>query len=133
MIAFEVKVNGKIVCTAGVGEYGGLFTDVRWSKRNLALCPTGMNEQEWVDEELALGVTGCIAHVDKTTELLRWNRKSLSIGDEIVVRILEQPECDEPEERDRYNAEEKRREERRSYYEELKKEFEGSPAEDQSD
>jgi len=54
MIAFEVTINGNVISTAGVGEFGFLFTEVMWNKHNPALRPKDMPEKEWVGEELKL-------------------------------------------------------------------------------
>ena len=107
MIAFEITINGKNVCTAGIGERGVLYTDListlLWVKRNPDLRSEDMPEEEWIEEELELSVRGVISHDKNVNEHLRWIVPSLSIGDEIVIRILNQPACDEPTERRRYN------------------------------
>jgi hypothetical protein len=103
MIAFEVKINGKVICTAGVGEYGCLFADLMWNKRNPTFRPKGRRKKEWNEEELSLRVSGLAVIDERIREQLVWGKKSVSIGDEVVIRILEQPVCDEPKERDRYD------------------------------
>jgi hypothetical protein len=129
MIAFEVKINGKDVCTAGVGEHGVLSAILSWVKRNSTNRPQDLPEELWAEEELEFSVGGLISHDKKDGhERVRWIDQSISVGDEIVIRILNQPACDEPydRKRDDPNGE---RESKRRYYETLKAEFEGTEGE----
>ncbi len=103
MVVFEVKINGQVVSVAGAGEYGFLFTDVMWNRRNPVLRPKGMSKKSWDEVELKLRTTGGTLLDSATGEHLRWAAKPLSVGDKIVIRILEQPKCDEPIERERYD------------------------------
>jgi hypothetical protein len=103
MIAFEVTINGKVLCTAGVGEYGFLFAELMWDKRNPTFRPKGRRKKEWNEELLRLRVSGLADIDERIREQLVWGTKSVSIGDSVVIRVLEQPACDEPKERDRYD------------------------------
>jgi hypothetical protein len=107
MIAFEVTINGKAICTAGVGEFGYTATDVLWDKRNPAHRPKGARKKQWEDELLYLRVSGLVAHDERLRERLDWSSKSLSAGDRIVIRIVERANCDEPKKRVCYDKSEK--------------------------
>ncbi len=111
MIAFEVTINGRVVCTAGVGERGVLFTDLicstAWAKHDPTLCPKDLPREEWIEEEMRMSVRGVVTHAKDLSERLLWIEQSLSVGDEIVIRILDDPVCDEPNERRRYNPKQK--------------------------
>jgi hypothetical protein len=106
MIAFEVTINGNSVCTAGVGEYGYIATDILWSKCNPAFRPKGARKKDWDEELLYLRVSDLVAYDKHLRERLVWANKSLSAGDEIVIRVLEQAQCDEPQERVSYDKNE---------------------------
>lgn len=99
MIVFEVKRNGQLVCTAGVGNSGLLITEVMWDKRNPALRPKGKSKKLWAEEMLDLHTTGYQRLNESVGEHLRWGHTPVSIGDEIVIRVLDRPDCDPPLER----------------------------------
>lgn len=99
MICFEVFHNGEKLCTASVGDYGVLTTDVtlvshhpeklaRWQKQGI---------QDLTPMELHLQVGGLVS--DEKSEHLKWVNDDLSVGDEICIRIIESAEADPPEDR----------------------------------
>lgn len=108
MIAYKVKINGKAVCTAGVGDYGFLAADLLWNKRNPEFRSKGGRKKEWDEELLYLRISGLVVHDERIRERVVWADKPLSAGDEIVIRILEQQACDEPLERDRFDKTERK-------------------------
>ena len=109
MIAFEVKLNGKVLCTAGMGEFGFLFADLLWDKGNPAHRPKGQSKKAWGKEELLFKVSGGRVIDEQIRERLEWASVSLSVGDRIAIRIVERRACDEPVNRVRYPKKEPNR------------------------
>lgn len=92
MIAFHVYLNGKKVSTAGVGNLGVLHMGVAWVRREGK--NTRSKKPGSVEEELSFHVGGLIS---TTGEHLIWQEaKSLRIGDEVKVRIIEAEKVDKP-------------------------------------
>jgi hypothetical protein len=91
MIAFEVSLNGKKVCVAGVGHLGVLTTMLSWVRREGRNTET--REPENVDEELTLNVGGLIS---SKNEHVRWTENELTVGDEVRVRVMNLESVDPP-------------------------------------
>ena len=109
MIAFEVKVNGKKVCTAGIRQFGDLCAHLNWRRGPQVAPATGFQHH---DELLEFTVAG--AHVRykprkapnlkrgfKYTESLEWMTRKLRAGDEITIRVVEVSRADSPRKRKR--------------------------------
>jgi hypothetical protein len=99
MICFEVRVNGKVLCTAGVGDLGVLTTILTWVKRSPHRKPEGVGEEEWCKEDLYLSVSGSTpTSTDvESDDYFDWiGSQTISPGDEITVRVLVPGECDPP-------------------------------------
>jgi hypothetical protein len=82
MKAFQVHLNGKRLCLAGVGTDGVLtaIIDHVAGKRN----------------EVHLSVGGLIS---PTEEHVVWKQLRLKVGDEVLVRVSETAEVDKPKKR----------------------------------
>jgi hypothetical protein len=96
MRAFQIHLNGKRLCTAGVGEDGVLTAVVRSILR-----PRQVSKQKRSSrskEDLAIDVGGLIS---PTLEHLRWKTPRLRSGDEICIKIIETDSADKPNERKR--------------------------------
>jgi hypothetical protein len=93
MIAFEVYLNGKKLCLAGVGNNGVLaaITDYVTGTR---------------PDRLHLHVGGLLSSKD---EHVRWRDAKLNLGDEITIRIVETISVDRPRERKRRNPAEEQK------------------------
>ena len=80
MRAFVVSVNGKDLCTAGIGAKGVLSSHVTWTGRE--------------------GSGGFHMHVgglnSETNDHVAWPVKEIGVGDEIVTRIIETEVVDDP-------------------------------------
>jgi hypothetical protein len=123
MIVFEVQINEQTVCTAGVGDLGVLTAILKWVKREPNNCPDGLAIEEWSAEELDLSIGGSVGHGKHGHEFLDWVRaQRVSLGDEIRIKILDQPDCDPPAAK-RIETSEFVQERKREYFEELKEEF----------
>ena len=93
MKSFEVKINGKKQCTAGVGQNGVLTAILSFAKGTRASPETDQGSES---ESLDIRVAG-LANIDPgTSEHLEWLHQDLSVGDEITIKIVEVLECDEP-------------------------------------
>ncbi len=122
MICFEIFINGNKACTAGVdSEYGVLTSMLTWVKRDLNNFSASTRDNI-PSEELDLRVSGQISRSQNDYENLDWIKESLSIGDEIKIRIIDSPKADEPPQRQSSdpNFVEKQKQ---KYYEKLKKEY----------
>ena len=85
MRAFELYLNNRRLCTAGIGDDGVLDTLIDHIAGN------GRNE-------LFLTVGGLISPAD---EHVRWTRRRLKKGDDVRVKIIETTSVDRPKERHR--------------------------------
>ena len=79
MRAFTVLVNGKELCTAGIGTNGVLSSIVNWSGR-----------------EGNGGFHMSVSGLDSTTDKhLRWPVQEIGVGDEILTRLIETDDVDQ--------------------------------------
>jgi len=95
MKCFEVTINGEKLCTAGV-EDGVLTSILAYVKR--ARRPEDEREGHTSEkvESLDIRVGGLENISDEATANIDWLVRDLSIGDEIRIRIIDSPVCDEP-------------------------------------
>lgn len=86
MIAFEVRLNGKILCLASVGEYGLLTQGLTWV--------TPSPGYESTSPSLHVGGLVDNEHID-------WleSPPDINIGDEVVIKILDVETADAPTQR----------------------------------
>ena len=89
MKCFEVTINGQKVCTAGIGDYGVL---------NSVLSFIGSKESsdQTPSESLELTISGVATSTVGATDAVEWLQRDLVVGDEILIRIIEASECDQP-------------------------------------
>lgn len=98
MKCFEIKINGKKICTAGVGDEGVLTAIVSLFMRKEASAETTEEARgDSYSESLELRVGGLANRQLGITEQLEWLNQDLAIGDEVVIRIIEAASCDELE------------------------------------
>jgi hypothetical protein len=98
MRAFEVSLNGKKLCLAGIGDDGVLSAKVNWVTGDKA-------------SDLFLVVGGLVS---PTREHVSWVRqKPLRVGDVIRVKIVETPSTDRPVKKHRIDPAEELRSEKR--------------------
>jgi hypothetical protein len=107
MRAFEVSLNRKKLCAAGIGDEGVLTTIVSWV--------TAKNRSE-----LSLDVAGLVSSTDEHVSWVR--QKSLCIGDRIEIRIVEATSVDTPKRRHREDPRQRVRSQRR-YVREMAKQL----------
>ena len=94
MIAIEVHLNGKKLCTAGVGQLGVLSTCLSW--RGPQPYQKGGPS---VAEYLRLDVGGLADSGDH----LRWLDRKLKRGDVLGIKVVEVDSADKPRGRQRPN------------------------------
>ena len=95
MRAFVTYLNGRKLCTAGVGADGVLSAILTWTG------PVGSrarSEQRGILEELFLDVGGLISPAD---EHVRWRHHRIKVGDEICIKVVESTRVDPPRHREK--------------------------------
>jgi hypothetical protein len=81
MRAFEIHLNGKKLCLAGIGESGVLSAIVNWvARENVG--------------DLFMEVGGLVTPVDEHVSWMR--QKRLRVGDKIQIRVIEAISVDKP-------------------------------------
>lgn len=93
MKSFEVTINGKKQCTAGVGNKGVLTAILSFVKGTSASDEAHQGSES---ESLDISVGGWANIAPGISEHLEWLNQDLSVGDEITIKIIEVVECDEP-------------------------------------
>jgi hypothetical protein len=96
MRALEIHVNGKKLCTAGIGDDGVLTAIVRSILRPIQAISRKRTSQAW--EDLGIDVAGFIPSAQ---EHVRWKSSKLRTGDEIRIKIIETDRPDKPSSRER--------------------------------
>jgi hypothetical protein len=115
MIAFNIALNGRHVCTAGIRDFGVLTAMVTWVHRK----PEQRRGRKRIEKELAAEVAG-LDSVAK--EHVKWLRRRLRIGDRLAIEIVKSDSPDTPKRRYRDDPRIVERAKRR-YFERLKKEY----------
>jgi hypothetical protein len=123
MIAFEIEMNGKKLCTAGIDAKFGILTSIlSWAKRDVSQLSEEAKAKV-PEEELKLTVGGHISYSKDDYENVQWSGRELKPGDQINIKIIETNEADEPKTKKRSDPKfidlQKRK-----YFEQLKKEYE---------
>jgi hypothetical protein len=96
MRALEVHLNGKRLCTAGIGDAGVLTAIVRSDLRPPQV--SAKKSSLRANEHIGLDVGGLNT---STWEHIRWKTPRLRGGDEILIRIIEANVVDKPSSRER--------------------------------
>ena len=122
MIAFEISIDGRKQCTAGVSDLGVASVMVNWVRRVSRDPTSGEPIPDNLEEELTLDVGGLAHDPDGASVHLRWLQQPLKPGQQVTLAIVETEHADPPRTRQREDptwAERKKRE----YYERLKREY----------
>lgn len=91
MKAYQVKVNGKLVATAGLRQ-GVMSAIANW----VSIPGEGTYDP---DNDWHAGFS--LSGLDTTKEEnLKWFRTDLNVGDEITLKLVEIDQCDPPSEVD---------------------------------
>jgi hypothetical protein len=121
MTVFDVYVNDRKLCRAGVGDDGVLNAIVSWVKL------TG--EAARTARELAQPLEHARLHVGglRRDVHLKWPEPELRVGDRVAIQITRSARRDPPVGRHRRNPQ-REREQQRRYYLQLKRQFERTSA-----
>jgi hypothetical protein len=112
MIGFQVEINGEKACIAGFEQFGVLTAIVSW----VGTRTPGKNTNP---EQTTFHVGGLADRVSGTDVFVDWVKRSLSVGDEVRIKIVDAVEFDEPIRR--YSKDPNESVDRtREYYEQLK-------------
>jgi hypothetical protein len=109
MIAFEVIVNGKKVCTAGIRKLGNLCAYLDWSVGPQVAPSTGFTHEQ---ELLQLTVAGVNVRYKprkapalkpgfRYTESVEWVKRKIRPGDEVTIRVVDVARISPPRKRKR--------------------------------
>src|ERR1700675_1889590 len=100
MRVFEVFLNGKRLCVAGLGSDGVMTVIVnhtKWKRSDTTHFEVGGFVATPIDENVKR------RRLLLKTENVKWRRARLKTGDELRVRILESKSADKPKQRKRAN------------------------------
>jgi len=116
MRAFEISVNGKIICVAGL-ESGVLTAILSWVR--------DPPDPEFASgrDELEFNVGGRVSLSPEGSEDLSWIKQPLKVGDTVGIRIVDVENIDEPVTRERDDPKLVERSQR-AFYERMKRKFE---------
>lgn len=121
MIAFEVSIDGRKACIAGVPA-GVTSVIATWVRRPSRDPDSGEPVGNRFEEELALEVGGLTYDEDGASVHLRWLREPLAVGQRVTFAVVETEAADPPRSREREDptwvAQRKR-----GYDERLKREY----------
>lgn len=120
MIVFEIVINGRQACRAGVGRAGVVSANINWVGGSPRAPRKGGRTQSG---EASIDVGGLYVNKDGTNLHLDWLNRVVRPGDEILVRIVESPATDRPA-RKTVTTVAQRRKQERAYYLHMKKKFE---------
>jgi hypothetical protein len=82
MIAFEVRLNGQRLCTAGHADISVLSALINYLSR---------------PQDLLLTVRASTKGTQSPSQNLTWlDHSRLSVGDEISIKLVDVPTCDAP-------------------------------------
>jgi hypothetical protein len=98
MICLEVLLNGEVICAAG-DESGsvslGLFTDRNNDSAKIHI--HGARIDATKNDDLAPKIRAALQHPEPARiESLSWLDRTVMLGDEITIRIVERDKCDPP-------------------------------------
>ena len=88
---FEVRVNGTLLCVAGMPEPGVLQATLEADDWAEGYLPVGTPIEP---DETKCGLT--VGGMTQDDQMLEWNRVRLQPGDEVTVRVLPSGEAEEP-------------------------------------
>jgi hypothetical protein len=90
MTAFEIYLNGRKVCTAGLNGAGVVMPTITWF--------LGEGPRRKRSEELAFHVSGLVS---RTRTHLTWAHRPLKIGDEVRIVVAKKSKVDAPKKKRR--------------------------------
>ncbi len=122
MIAFEVSIDSRKKCTAGVSDLGVVSVIATWVRRASRDPTSDQPIPGRFEEELTLDVGGLTHDADGASVQVSWLRQSLKAGQHITLAVVDTGEADPPQTREREDPTWAARK-KREYYERLKREY----------
>lgn len=122
MIVFEIKVNGEQASNAGIDSKGVLNIIITWVKKNQEKLISNEVNKNQFEEEITLNVSGLASGTNDNRLNLNWINRTLQVGDEINIKIIENSHIDEPTRKEEENLNLIEQQERQ-YYEQLKQKY----------
>lgn len=122
MIVFEIKVNGEQASNAGIDSKGVLNIIITWVKKNQEKLISNEVNKNQFEEEITLNVGGLASGTNDNRLNLNWINRTLQVGDEINIKIIENSHIDEPTRKEEENLNLIEQQERQ-YYEQLKQKY----------
>jgi hypothetical protein len=95
MKCFEVTINGKTICTAGI-EDGVLSAILSYAKRRIISSEGSEDQALEINESLDIRVGGLEDIEPGASAHVEWLVQEISVGDEIRIKIIDSTTCDEP-------------------------------------
>lgn len=123
MIAFEVSIDGRKECTAGLPD-PGVTSVIASYVRRAAGDPAGPGSGG-TGEELRLDVGGLHHEPDGTSVQVRWLNRPLRPGQVITLAVIETDTVDPPRVTEREEPAERQRR-KQEYYQRLRQELGGT-------
>ena len=122
MIVFEIKVNDEQASKAGIDSKGVLNIIITWVKKNQEKLISNEVNKNQFEEEITLNVGGLASGTNDNRLSLNWINRTLQVGDEINIKIIENSHIDEPTRKEEENLNLIEQQERQ-YYEQLKQKY----------
>jgi len=122
MIAFEISVDGRKTCTAGLPDLAVVSVIANWVRRPFRDPTSGEPIPGRVEEELTLDVGGLTHEPDGASVHVSWLRQPLKVGQQIAFAVVETKAADPPRTREREDPTWSAQRER-EYYERLKRKY----------
>lgn len=92
MICFQVDINGRKLCIAGVGEFGVLTTVISMVKSRDSIRQGG-----GTPAQLRIGGTTSLNNI--SDENVEWDGSGLNVGDQVTITIVDHLQPEEPSQR----------------------------------
>lgn len=101
-IRFQILINGRAVCIAGVGAFGLLNAQIMRTRRTEKFFEEAQAKgpeyagtlEEWMHEKLYIDVYA--ADWERDGHNASWLARGLKVGDEVTIRVLGPGEIDPP-------------------------------------
>jgi hypothetical protein len=122
MIAFEISIDGRQTCTAGLPDLAVVSVMANWVRRPSRDPTSGEPIPGRFEEELTLDVGGLTHDADGAPVHVSWLRQALKVGQQIAFSVVETEDVDPPPTRHRDDPTRSAQRER-EYYERLKRKY----------
>jgi hypothetical protein len=122
MISFQISIDGRKICTAGVGDAGVTSVTASWVRRPSPEPASDDAVSGRFEEELTLDVGGLTHDPDGASVHVSWLRQPLRVGQQVTIAVVDTTAVDAPRTREREDPT-LAAQRKRAYYERLKREY----------